>query len=481
MSSQAKNKMTKYYIHSFIGVAIMIIFSILPAFDPITPIGMRVIGIFIGMCYLWTTVDMIWPSVLGIAALALSGYASVTEVLQISFGAEAVWMSVFAMGIMAAIGNAGLNDHIIAAFLGSKAINGRPWVFTIIFFIAVSVFCSCINSTVGYFLFWAILADFAKRFNYKAGDKYIVLMLIGVGAIGHMASNLLPFRGMPMVILYSVKNMADIQINNAAYMAISIPLQLCFILAYVAMMKFIFRCDVSAISSISSDDFKKDLEPLNSVQKFLLGYLAFFIIILMLPGILPDALAITAILNSLSTVGIMMVLFVILCCIHVNGEPVLPFQKLSGSIYWGMPFLLAAAMSLSSALVADSTGVKTLLSQVLVPIFQGKSDFVFLLVFAVTAIILTNLCNNLVIAFMMAPIAVTYAAESTINLPATMTILVYAVLIAFFLPASSATVGMLMANPLIDPKKWLRYSIPVILVLTLVLLVIGLPLCLLIY
>ena len=201
----------------------------------------------------------------------------------------------------------------------------------------------------------------------------------------------------------------------------------------------------------------------------------------MLPGILPDAWTLTQGLTTLSTVGLMMILFVILCVIHVDGQPVLPFQKMSGSIYWGMPFLLAAAMSLSSALVADSTGVKTLLSQILVPLFEGKSEFVFLIIFAVTAIVLTNLCNNLVIAFMMAPIAVTYASEVAINLPATMTILVYCVLIAFFIPASSATVGMLMTNPLINPKQWFRYSIPVILVLSLVLLVIGLPLCMLIY
>ena len=200
MSTAEKPKMTKYYVHSVIGVAIMILFCLLPAYDPITPIGMRVIGIFIGMCYLWTTVDMIWPSVLGIAALALSGYASVTEVLGISFGAEAVWMSVFAMAIMNANRNDLMNDHIIAAFLGSKAINGRPWLFTIIFFVAVSVFCSCINSSVGYFLFLAILADFAKRFGFITGDNYFVVMLVGVLAIGLMAGKFLPFRGMGMVV-----------------------------------------------------------------------------------------------------------------------------------------------------------------------------------------------------------------------------------------------------------------------------------------
>lgn len=191
----ANKKEIKYYIHSVIGLVLMFGIGFIPPMDPITPIGMKIIGIFVGMCYLWTTVEMLWPSVVCIFALAFTGYAPMTNVLQVTFGAEAVWLSVFAMAIMAAIANAGLNDHIIAAFLGSKIINNRPWVFTFVFFIAVSVFCSCVNSTVGYFLFWAILADFAARFGYKKGDRYIVLMLIGVGAIGHMAANLIPFRG----------------------------------------------------------------------------------------------------------------------------------------------------------------------------------------------------------------------------------------------------------------------------------------------
>ncbi|MEE0435087.1 MAG: hypothetical protein UDB11_06755 [Peptococcaceae bacterium] len=480
-TSPESTKLNKYYIHSFIGVAIMIIFALLPTFGPLTPIGMRVIGIFIGMCYLWSTVGMLWPSLLGIAALIMSGYAPVADVLKMTFGVDAVWVSIFGMGIMAAIEQAGLNDHIVAAFLGNKVINGRPWVFCMIFSLAVSVFCSCINSFVGYFLFWSICGNLAKRFGYKMGDKFIVLMIIGVGAIGHMSTNLLPFRGMPMVLLSSVKNMADIQISNASYMAISIPLQVAFILTYVGMMKFIFRCDVSAIANISSEDFRKELDPLNKKQKFLLGYLVFFILILMLPGILPKTSFIGVALNNLSTVGIMMLLLAFLCFFHIDGEPLLPFQKISGTIYWEMPFLLAAAMGLSSALVADSTGVKTLLSQILVPIFVGKSDLVFLVIFTLMAIILTNLCNNLVIDFLFAPMAVTYAAQSTINLPATITLLTYAVLIAFLIPASSATVGMIMTNPLIDPKKYIRYSLPVIGVLTLTLLVVGIPLCTLFY
>lgn len=474
-------KEVKYYIHSIIGLVLMFGIGFIPAIEPITPIGMKIIGIFVGMCYLWTTVEMLWPSVVCIFALSFTGYAPMTNILQVTFGAEAVWMSVFAMAIMAAIANAGLNDHIIAAFLGSKLINNRPWVFTIIFFIAVSVFCSCVNSTVGYFMFWAILADFAARFGYKKGDRYIVLMLIGVGAIGHMAANLIPFRGMPMVMLYSLKSMGGVEIDFLRYMCISIPLQIVFILAYVAMMRFIFRCDVTPISHINSDTFKKELPPMTKLQKFLLGYLVFFILALTAPSIIPKTTALGAALNSVGSVGIMMILFGVLALIRIGGEPILKFQKIAVNIYWEMPFLLAAAMGVSSILVSEATGVKAFLMKLLTPIFNGFTPVVFLIFFTLIAILLTNICNNLVIAFMMAPIAVSYAAEVAINLPAAITLLIYAVLIAFLLPAASATAAMLMTNPLIDTKNWFKIIIPVLLCLTLVTLGGGLPLCLLFY
>ena len=474
-----KDKRT--YLHSAIGLLIMLGFGFLPPVAPITALGMRVLGIFIGACYLWSTVGMLWPSIACIIGIALSGYSSMTDALKLTFGAEAVWMSVFAMAIMAAIAQAGVNDYLIAKILGSKIINGRPWVFTMVFFVAVSFFCSCINSTIGYFLFWAILADFAVKFDLKRGEKYIVLMLIGVGMIGHMAANILPFRNFPMVMLYSIKGMTGVEINYFKYMCISIPLQLVFILAYTAMMRWLFRCDVSKIANISAASFAQDRVPLNKKQKFLLGYLVFFILALVVPTAFPKTSFIGTTYSTLGSVGIMLILFMVLCVIRLDGQAILDFQKLSGNIYWEMPFLLAAAMGISTVLVDEATGVKAFLMQLLVPIFQGYSPVAFLVVMGVIAIILTNLCNNLVVAFMFMPIVVSYSAEVAINLPAAITILIYAVLISFLLPASSATAGMLMANPLIEPKAWFKLIIPLIILMSLVLLLVGLPLCLLIY
>ncbi len=54
-------------IHSLVGVSIMILFRYLPLGLPeITPVGMEIIGVFIGTLYLWTTVDPVWSSILSI-------------------------------------------------------------------------------------------------------------------------------------------------------------------------------------------------------------------------------------------------------------------------------------------------------------------------------------------------------------------------------------------------------------------------------
>ena len=54
MSTLAQKKKidAAYIIKSLIGVAIMILFRFIPAPDPITPVGMSVIGQFIGMIFL---------------------------------------------------------------------------------------------------------------------------------------------------------------------------------------------------------------------------------------------------------------------------------------------------------------------------------------------------------------------------------------------------------------------------------------------
>lgn len=65
-----KKKKDLYYVHTVIGLAIIVIFWLLPPIEPITPIGMRCVGAFLGMVYLWSMCGTLWPSIVGCLHLA---------------------------------------------------------------------------------------------------------------------------------------------------------------------------------------------------------------------------------------------------------------------------------------------------------------------------------------------------------------------------------------------------------------------------
>lgn len=59
-NSQGLKLVTPKNIHFLVGLAIMLVFRFIPPIEPLTAIGMQILGIFVGTLYLWTTVDVLW-------------------------------------------------------------------------------------------------------------------------------------------------------------------------------------------------------------------------------------------------------------------------------------------------------------------------------------------------------------------------------------------------------------------------------------
>ena len=80
-----KSKST-YYLNCLIGIFIMIVFCFIPPFGPVTETGVKVLGVFLGTMYLWTFVDTLWPSLLGVIMLGFTGFNSFNALLSSTFG-----------------------------------------------------------------------------------------------------------------------------------------------------------------------------------------------------------------------------------------------------------------------------------------------------------------------------------------------------------------------------------------------------------
>ena len=86
---------TSYLIHSFICVVLMLSGWLLPPIASITPLGMKVLGIFIGSVYAWCLIEFVWPSLLAMMMLGVSGYSTISGVLSAVFGDIVVLQCMF--------------------------------------------------------------------------------------------------------------------------------------------------------------------------------------------------------------------------------------------------------------------------------------------------------------------------------------------------------------------------------------------------
>jgi len=447
-------------IHSVIGVAIMILFRFLPISLPqVTPVGMEIIGIFLGTLYLWTTADPVWSSLWSIFMVGISSFAPMPAVLKDAFGNPVVVQMLFLMAAMNALVHNKLTAYIGRFFLTLKISNGRPWVFTAMIMFGAMLMAAFVGPFSPIFLFWPILYDIFQEIGMKRGEKYPTIMIILV-AIGTLAGFPVPpysSNGLALISNYAAitENMGHkVVINNAAYLALAMIYGVIVILTVVLFCKLVLRPDVSRLKNLDIDMLRKNpLPPLNANQKFMAGSFVAFIACMLLPSIFPKLSAMQFI--SQNSYGIALGYCAILGCINIDknsSEPVAPFGKIMNGFAWGTFLLCAAAILLGSVLTNESTGIAAFLNVILTPVFSNMSLFMFYVALLVITLVLTNLCNSLVIGMLMQPVIATFCLANGIeSAPITALIIIFVLSSAAVTPSASPFAAMIHGN-----KDWLK-------------------------
>ena len=167
--STAKKKRSLYPLHLIIGFGIMVLFWLIPPIDPITPLGMRCVGAFLSMVYLWSAVDTLWPSMVGLFALAISGYggdAGFNGVWMVAIGTNTVLLTLFAMILFGGMDAIGDTKYIAKWFLTRKIFKGRPVTFLAVFYALCFVLASVCSP---YHLVDPALADLHEPDGHARG------------------------------------------------------------------------------------------------------------------------------------------------------------------------------------------------------------------------------------------------------------------------------------------------------------------------
>ncbi|MEG6616727.1 SLC13 family permease [Peptococcaceae bacterium 1198_IL3148] len=477
-AASAKNIL--YYIHCIIGMLFMFGFGALEPFGQITPLGMKVLGVFLGLIYMWSFIGTLWPSLLGLIALGLTDYAPMKQIFMLSLGDTVPVLVLFAMILFGAIQHAGVTQYISRWFLTRKVINGRPVMFSFIFLFCTYVLAALsANILPALLLMWSILYSILNDVGYKKGDKYTTIMVIGTmfAAISGQAAK--PFTGSALMIVGAFEKVTGVAIDYLSYMSFGFIVSTLGIIVYSLLIKFVFRPDMSKIADISTERFEQDRLPAMDIrQKILFGCLFGYLIMILIPSILPKTIGFVALIDQIGPWGVVLAFIVGLCMVKVDGQPIINFKEIIGKyVTWDVYFLVAMAMVISGALTAEGTGISEWATEALSPLLGGRSQIAFAVILLIFGMFVTNFANNGVMGVLLMPIMYSFALQNGTNPAGMATLLTFAMHMAILTPAASPYAAILIGNKdWVDQSDVLKYGGIILVATFAIFLLVGLPL-----
>lgn len=193
---------------------------------------------------------------------------------------------------------------------------------------------------------------------------------------------------------------------------------------------------------------------LTKVQKLILCFLFMLVALLLLPNFLPADFFVTRFLRSIGNTGICILLVTAMCCLKVNGKPLLNFKAMVDSgVAWGIILLLAVVQPLSGAMAAKESGITAFLMMIVEPIFGDSSPLFFTLFIGFAATALTQVMNNGAVGVALMPIVYSYCASTGVSPELPLIMVVMGVHLAFLTPAASASAALLHGNEWSDTKS----------------------------
>lgn len=462
------------YIHVIIILAFTFGFGCLPSFGEITPLGMRTLGIFIGLIYGWSTIGMIWPSFLGLFALSLLPNTGAIEIFKAGFGDRITMVIFFLLLFAGLINKVGLSKYIADWCISRKFAHGRPYVILAMFCIAGALIGCFVNCFAGMILMMSVWYTFCHEANIQKGEVLPKVMIIAIIYISLMAGNILPFMGSSLLVVGLQQAYVGLSMNYVVFTVVQLIMVLTASLLYFAFIRFVIRPDVSKVANCKVAN-AAELK-MTGQQKLVFALLVALIVFLFLPGILPKDLVLTQVLASLDIAGPLAALFVVYYVVNLRNPDVISFNEIAKDLNWSLILMFATVTPLANAVSNPESGILTYLSSILSVVFHDMPPALFVIMVLFIASIITQFCNNVAVVLMVMPIMYTFAIQLGAN-PLVLSILAaFNLNVAFCTPAASGPAAMIFSNKEWIPTKDAYLHGMVIFVINMVVTIIGFPL-----
>ncbi len=470
-----KKKYTTY-LHFVIMLFLMIGIGYLPPIGQITPMGMKILGVFVGTMYGWIFLDLLWVSLLGLVALGLTGYMTIPEAFSGALGSvtgiQVIMVSILAM----AFNHIGAVDVVGNWILTRKSLQKNPMLLVITLMLTVIIGTLFGAGLALVFMLWAMIQKAADRCGYDKKDPLITFLMAMMVILMFTCSNLVPFRGTALMFLSFYTPTAG-ELEYLPFMIFTFSYLLLFCVGMLLIAIFIFKVDVSRLKLPDEDIEELRAIPVTKQQKLGCLIMVVYFIVMLSTTILPQTWAITQFITSCGLLGVTTFALIALCLIKDdNHAQIVHLSKCHHGVPWDVVWLLCATVPICNALEAKESGVMATIAGAVMPLISGLSPVVLMIVVMVFLGLLTQVAHNLILGALFIPFVTNIMMGIGGNHQVMYMIMMLTLTCAYVTPAASMNSAMIHGNPDIGKKAAYTWGIATLLVNFIVLGVFGIPL-----
>ncbi|MBQ9238903.1 MAG: anion permease [Treponema sp.] len=452
-------------ITTVICFAVILAFWFIPPAPPMTVIGMRVLGVFIGTILLLSLVDTVWPAVLAIVLLSRTGVTSLNGAIGGTMGSWIVFFVLMSFVMTHALNESGFTDRLVARFMSMRLVSKSPWTFTV----AMAVIGLILASFIDQIPATAFMLMFSRRvyqeLGYTEQDAYphvaniMVVYGVIIGGLMTPISHSLAILGMAIY-----EGATGVPISLFTYLVVGVPTGLVLFVALTLIMRFAAHPDMSRFKDF---DVQKVLAHRGPMQvKELITVIVFFgtVIMWMLPGVagmFTDAPWVGTI-NSYGITFWAICAVVVMSIISTNEKPIIDLKDIvNHHVNWGILIFISIGVFLGSAMANDATGIPVFITEKITPVLDRVSPLVVVLIITMVSVFLTNFASNVLTITVMTTVGVSIglASGGRINPAAIALCTSMAGAAAYLLPSSFGCIAMLHGDEYSNSKKVYLYGL----------------------
>lgn len=451
-------------VNMLITLFFMFGFGFFPPFGTLTPMGMRVLGVFIGVVWGYSTCDIIWPSLFAFIAFGISGYTTMGAAISTMLGHNVVFQSIMGFISAGALRHYGFGKWFVRWSLSKSIFKGKPLFYTWSFMMVFGLSAIVINQIQLQILLYSIWVDIADSCGYKKESKFLYAGMSGILLSTILGGALVPYQSWMLGLANNWSETIGVPLNFGFMGILSVVLSIIVISLYVLSMNYVFKVDFSNMQ-------KFDVEKLGDESKHLRPRtirIAIIYLITVLLVVIANTLPVTNALNNfvnktMTVAGVYCACAAILLILpsgEGDGKACVEFNAIKdSSISWQVIFMCAVTLPIASAVTAPECGILEWLTGIFTPIFAGHGGTFVLCFTIVLSMILTNLGSNIAFGAAMIPIIVPFVTQSGLNPHLAGAAMIYIINIGMVLPGASAPASIYHSNEnMTDGKRRILYT-----------------------